>query len=207
MGQRSQIYVRYETENKRVLFARYFQWNYGERMISRARYTIEWLEAYKGFNYAINEKLVNIIETNFDMIDVVKTSDIIEEYHNARMTKFYGGEFDLTFNDYVFHDDNNDGKLLIDVRNDGIFYAFIDWNNKYIGSGNSYMKWNIDKEWKKPSDYMKQETIDYTVKNIREIRKMAKLMTRDQVKEFLSYNYEADDPTAKEISCFSAIPA
>lgn len=34
MGQRSQIYVRY---NEKLLFARYFQWNYGTRMISRAR--------------------------------------------------------------------------------------------------------------------------------------------------------------------------
>lgn len=206
MGQRSQIYVRYETENKRVLFARYFQWNYGERMISRARYTIEWLKNNAVFAWNVKDKLVNIIETNFDMIDVVKTQDIAASYkeYKEALSDEWRHE---TFNDYVFHDDNNDGKLLIDVRNDGIFYAFIDWNNKYIGSGNSYMKWNIDKEWKKPSDYMKQETIDYTVKNIREIRKMAKLMTRDQVKEFLSYNYEADDPTAKEIRCFSAIPA
>lgn len=39
MGQRSQIFVRYqETDGTRKLVARYYGWNYGERMISRARH-------------------------------------------------------------------------------------------------------------------------------------------------------------------------
>ena len=34
MGQRSQIFVRYqETDGTRKLVARYYGWNYGERMI------------------------------------------------------------------------------------------------------------------------------------------------------------------------------
>ena len=49
MGQRSQIYVRYEKEDninvaRKILAARYYQWNYGECMISRARYSMEWLK-------------------------------------------------------------------------------------------------------------------------------------------------------------------
>lgn len=41
MGQRSQIYVRYNKKdmngvNCKKLIANYYQWNYGERMISRA---------------------------------------------------------------------------------------------------------------------------------------------------------------------------
>ena len=41
MGQRSQIYVRYTNEKgEHFLTARYFGWNYGERMISRARHTL-----------------------------------------------------------------------------------------------------------------------------------------------------------------------
>ncbi len=44
IGQKSQIYVRYfENNNERTLVARDFDWNYGERMISRARYTLDWL--------------------------------------------------------------------------------------------------------------------------------------------------------------------
>ena len=43
MGQRSQIYVRY---NKKLVIANYYQWNYGEQMISRARYGIEYIRRY-----------------------------------------------------------------------------------------------------------------------------------------------------------------
>jgi len=41
MGQRSQIYVRY---NKKLVVTNYYQWNYGERMIRRARYGIEYIK-------------------------------------------------------------------------------------------------------------------------------------------------------------------
>ena len=38
MGQRSQIYVRFNKENGQSgLIANYYGWNFGERMISRAR--------------------------------------------------------------------------------------------------------------------------------------------------------------------------
>ena len=45
MGQRSQIYIRIKDEDgNTTLFAKYFQWNFGERMISRARYGIEYIK-------------------------------------------------------------------------------------------------------------------------------------------------------------------
>lgn len=34
MGQRSQIYIRYENGEKKGLIANYYSWNYGEKMIS-----------------------------------------------------------------------------------------------------------------------------------------------------------------------------
>ena len=55
MGQRSQIYVRLkDKEGNKYLIAKYFQWNYGERMISRAKYGIE---------YCKNQ--INVIFLNF----------------------------------------------------------------------------------------------------------------------------------------------
>lgn len=46
MGQRSQIYVIYkDNQNRDCISATYFQWNYGERMISRARYLMGWIKA------------------------------------------------------------------------------------------------------------------------------------------------------------------
>ena len=76
MGQRSQIYVRYTNDKgEHFLTARYFNWNYGERMISRARHTLEWIKdninsASYNFGYD-NKKLIRIIEVNFDMHDVI----------------------------------------------------------------------------------------------------------------------------------------
>lgn len=93
MGQRSQIYIRYnvnyvygsatdhpKTQNFKGLIARYFQWNYGERMISRARYIIEEIkDEFMEYKYCFNdneklEKLKRFCETNFDMKDIVFSS-------------------------------------------------------------------------------------------------------------------------------------
>ena len=81
MGQRSQIFVRYqETDGPRKLVARYYGWNYGERMISRARHTMEWLkENYELISFYA-EKIPRILDTNFDMRDCVISSDILKEY-------------------------------------------------------------------------------------------------------------------------------
>ena len=50
MGQRSQIYVRYQKDDANYLVARYYQWNYGERMISRCRHTLEWIREHIRFD-------------------------------------------------------------------------------------------------------------------------------------------------------------
>ena len=47
MGQRSQIFVRFEKElGEKEIVARYFNWNYGERMISRVYHTIDWIKRH-----------------------------------------------------------------------------------------------------------------------------------------------------------------
>ena len=47
MGQRSQIYVRFNKENGQSgLIANYYGWNFGERMISRARWGIECIKEH-----------------------------------------------------------------------------------------------------------------------------------------------------------------
>ena len=149
MGQRSQIYVRY-TNNKgeHFLTARYFGWNYGERMISRARHTIEWIKdniKHADYNFAYDtKKLIRIMEVNFDMHDAMITSDIVEEY-------FDYGNVHNTFTEYVFTEhENNDGKLFIDIHPNGtIKYAFVDSScnlDKQMG-GLGYMRWN-HKDWR-----------------------------------------------------------
>lgn len=186
MGQRSQIFVRYEDNGQKKMIARYYQWNYGERMISRARYGIEWLKKMYKYSFEIERKLYRILNVNFDMIDYAISSDIIKEFIDDDW------ENDgYTLNNFMFYQqDNNDGKLFIDVLSDGtIKYAFLDYNNKKIMSGTEYMKWDRGKGWKNPTEYFDQEDIDICIKNIKEINKMAKKMTADEVKEFMEMDY------------------
>lgn len=186
MGQRSQIFVRYEDNGQKKMIARYYQWNYGERMISRARYGIEWLKDMYKYTPEFERKLYRILDTNFDMIDCVISSDIIKEFIDD-----YWENDGYTLNDFMFYQqDNNDGKLFIDVLLDGtIKYAFLDYNNKKIMSGTEYMKWNRGKDWKNPTEYFDQEDVDICIKNIKEINKMATKMTADEVKEFMEMDY------------------
>ena len=185
MGQRSQIFVRYEEDGAKKLCARYYGWNYGERMISRARYGIEWLKANYQYPWNVREKLSRILDTNFDMVDVVISSDLIEEW------KEYGEGY--TMNEYIFHHDNNDGKLLLDVAADGkIRYAFLDWDNKKNMSAEEYMQWDNAPDWDTPTEYMDQKTIRTCKANIKKIDKLAKQMTDMEVEEFLTYKYKDD---------------
>ena len=186
MGQRSQIFVRYEENGQKKMIARYYQWNYGERMISRARYGIEWLKDMYKYTFEFERKLYRILDTNFDMIDCVISSDIIKEFIDNGW-----GNDGYTLNSFLFYQqDNNDGKLFIDVLSDGtIKYAFLDYDNKRIMSGTEYMKWDRGKGWKNPTEYFDQEDIDICIKNIKEINKMAKKMTADEVKEFMEMDY------------------
>lgn len=186
MGQRSQIFVRYEENGQKKMIARYYQWNYGGRMISRARYGIEWLKDMYKYTPEFERKLYRILDTNFDMIDCVISSDIIKEFIDD-----YWENDGYTLNNFMFYQqDNNDGKLFIDVLSDGtIKYAFLDYNNKKIMSGTEYMKWNRGKDWKNPTEYFDQEDVDICIKNIKEINKMATKMTADEVKEFMEMDY------------------
>lgn len=203
MGERSQIYIRYNvncisgsatdnptTENYRGLIARYYQWNYGERMVSRARYIIEHIQdkfmGYKGFFGETDkiEKLNRICDVNFDMNDIVMSSNIIKEIEE---------EFDGD-TAYLFNQDNNDGQLYIDVTDNGIKYCFTEYCHEGKPmDGERYMKWNCENEdhpnWHIPYEYMDKKTIRYTEKNIKAIDKMAKLMTAEELKSFLEDDY------------------
>lgn len=186
MGQRSQIFVRYEDNGQKKMIARYYQWNYAERMISRARYGIEWLKKTYKYSFEIERKLYRILNVNFDMIDYAISSDIIKEFVDNDWENF-----GYTLNNFMFYaQDNNDGKLFIDVLSNGtIKYAFLDYDNKKIMSGTEYMRWDRGKKWREPTEYFDQEDIEICAKNIKEINKMATKMTADEVKEFMEMDY------------------
>lgn len=191
MGQRSQIYVRYTNDKgEHFLTARYFGWNYGERMVSRARHTAEWILAEIKYYFKFstdNRELVRIIDTNFDMHDVMISSDIIEEY-------FDYGNVHYTFEEYVFtHHDNNDGKLFIDINSNGtIKYAFIDssCNLDKPMSGLGYMRWN-HKNWR-TSEYISDEQKEKCNLNCKYLRNNFQLMTTKELKDFISCDYNVE---------------
>ena len=75
MGQRSQIYARFNEDNKKGLIANYYQWNYGERMISRAKWGIEHIKNTLKYDWYYRQesnvtRLSRIFDTNFDMKDI-----------------------------------------------------------------------------------------------------------------------------------------
>ena len=199
MGQRSQIYIRYnvnytsgslETYNYKGLIARYFGWNYGERMVSRARYIIEEIQnEFMKYKWCFGdaeklEKLKRICEVNFDMKDIVFSSDIIKE-----VMEDFDGDME-----YLFDQDNNDGQLFIDITDDGIKYCFMKFYNEGEPmDAEQYMKWNCEHEthpdWHIPYEYMDKETIDYTEENIKKINEMATLMTTEEIKAFVEDDY------------------
>lgn len=151
MGQRSQIYIRFNvnhknkhsTHNFKGLIARDFGWNYGERMVSRARYIIEHIHfGYMKYKWNFNdaeklEKLKRICEVNFDMKDIVFSSDIIKD-----VAEYMDGDLE-----YLFNQANNDGQLFIDVTDDGIKYCFMKFYNEGDPmDAEQYMKWNCENE-------------------------------------------------------------
>lgn len=182
MGQRSQIYIRYDVttkwdDNYKGIIARYYCWNYGERMVSRARYILESIcDSYIPYQYTWNDKkelerLNRFCDVNFDMKDIMISYNIIDEVNEYN-------DLDLLFNQY-----NNDGQLLIDVKDNQLKYCFIDTFTNIPMNAEEYMQWNM------PGAELDDETIRYTESNINKINEIAKLMTQEEVNEYLNADY------------------
>lgn len=187
MGQRSQIYVRITDERgKKYLIAKYFQWNYGERMISRARYGIEYAKKqndYVGLD-SVKEQIGEIFNINFDMKDYLHTTDIIKEW------LIYGEKWEVEFKDFVFYNqDNNDGKLFIDIKekNKEIKYCFTDYDLKIFKSPKAYMDWDCE-DWLN-SEYYKKSVVNKCISNMNKIEKSAILMTDEELEDFINDDY------------------
>ena len=189
MGQRSQIYVIYkDNQNRDCISAIYFQWNYGERMVSRARYLMGWLkdqdsfyvtDSYNIFSLSyVAYKIRYIASVNFDYKDVVIGQDLIEEWKAYKQ-----GVPNANLNDYIFNADNNDGCLFIDARiPSNLRYAFTTYNYKDgVMEPEAYLKW--DKTPQKIRD------TKFTKRNINWITHNAKLMKKDELEAILRATY------------------
>lgn len=183
MGQRSQIYVIYkDSQNRDCISATYFQWNYGERMISRARYLMAWIKrnsmGYTNYLAYMADKIRYIASANFDYKDVVIGTDLVEEWKEIK--KHYPK---TSLNDYIFNANNNDGRLFIDVRVPfHLCYAFTGYNYKDGVMGpEAYLKW----------DGMPQKIrgTKFTKRNINWITHNAKLMKKKELETILKTIY------------------
>lgn len=196
MGQRSNILLRL---NGNIVAARYFQWNFGERMVSRVAHTIDWfasrlandngslLEFIAKDKYEI-AKAIHIMETNFDMGDVVLSSDLITEQ--------YEFEDDGDFEAFFLGTDNNDGYALIDISKEGYKYAFLHNNSRrgcdYPLSVAEYMIAE-DMPLSKPIDGLSGDELEEAMlynqslaDNVALLNKHASLMMPEEVEECLN---------------------
>ena len=180
MGQRSEIYVKY---NGKIIVANYYPWNYSERMISRARHGIEWFIRNTS-NYDVSQcesfmqSFKRIFDVNFDMVDIINSRDLIA----ANEGFFSPGSL-------------NDGALFIDISNNNktIKYAFMnnDFDSDHIMTPEQYMDWETEscydeyKDWRN-EPYIPDEQAAHLYDNIAEIYKMAQLMTKEEVKDFMA---------------------
>ena len=187
MGQRSQIYVIYkDNQNRDCISATYFQWNYGERMISRARYLMGWIKAqnnlcsnlYSDYLPYVAHKIRYIASVNFDYKDVVIGQDLIEEWKAYKQ-----GVPNANLNDYIFNADNNDGCLFIDARvPQNLRYAFTTYDYKDGVMGpEAYLKWDGTPQ--------KIRDTKFTKRNINWITHNAKLMKKKELEAILRTTY------------------
>ncbi len=191
MGQRSQIYVRIATgtENKKyALYARYYPWNFAERMISRCRHTIDWLIDSLSISFINVEKLVRIMDTNFDLKDCVISQDIIKEWQD-------GFQEESSSNFIFYLQNNNDGKLFLDIvqRENPkdvpiIKYAFLNYDADLdnIMDAEAYMNWDLNR-WQ---EILNAKDKEICMENISKIRKNAQLMTKEELIDFINSDYE-----------------
>ena len=189
MGQRSQIYVIYkDNQNRDCISATYFQWNYGERMISRARYLMGWIKSQNSFYvvdsynvfplFYVANKIRYIASVNFDYKDVVIGQDLIEEWKDYKQ-----GVPNANLNDYIFNADNNDGCLFIDARiPQQLRYAFTTYDYKDGVMGpEAYLKWDDVPQ--------KIRNTKFTKRNINWITHNAKLMKKKELEAILRTTY------------------
>lgn len=187
MGERTQIFVRYEDfSGRKILAARYFQYNSDASMVSRAKGILDWI---KRFDPKLRPKtLIRIIDTDFDAMDCQISADLIKEYdedmdnvHSLNYTIFKAM-------------DNQDGKLFIDVLPDKtVKYVFTDSEGMQIFTAAQYIEWDCGKNWQNEWQeqlYLKNK-VDTLLSNIDTIDNGdAVLMTEEELQEFIECNYE-----------------
>lgn len=151
MGERSNIFVRIRAKKRttdkkyqmETFFGLYYQWCYGERMISRLRSAIDFVDSnISGWHgeYVVSkettDKFKRYLAVNFDMKDILDPVDLIPDAVNDVMQGYANEKAD------IFNQAENHGFIYIDItlddpdkkfgeNNATIKYAFVE--NEYKG--------------------------------------------------------------------------
>lgn len=128
MGERSNIFVRIRskkrTKDKKytygTFFGLYYQWCYGERMISRLRSAIDFANTYlSGWSYgeyAVEPTRISMFKrflaVNFDMRDIAEPVDIIQDAIDNVKQGYLSSKAD------IFDQAENHGFIYIDISLD-----------------------------------------------------------------------------------------
>lgn len=207
MGQRSQMYIIIKEKGEYAMCANYYGWNYGERLISRSRYSLEYiLEMKKSgiLHTYFKNKLKRIMDVNFDMMDVVESSDIVNEFFEDYYDEYVKeneneASFADCFWDYCFStQDNNDGQMYLYIDLDADVFipkmcflsgTLMDEENTRVMSADSYLINNLCygedfktwQEYMEDSDYYGKREIAYTKANVDFINENTELLLKQEL--------------------------
>ena len=221
MGQRSQMYVIAKKDNKYYLTANYYQWNYGERMISRTRGTLEHIiDDYIRYDWQLTtetQKLRRIMDVNWDMHDIVLSSDIVKEFTDdyEEYWKTEGNTYAQDFFGFCFSgQDNNNGQMYmyidLDIEEPKVKMCFTQYTfdedsnvlnaNDYLTLDLLYDEPGTWQEYMIKSGYYNTETILYTEKNIKYIEEHTEMLSKEELLNILKniasqYENEYDTPS------------
>lgn len=182
MGERSDFFVRIRVKEKKnaknykyqAFFGLYYQWCYGERMISRLRSAINFAESHVvGWNggYSCSaqriEQFKRYLAINFDMQDILEPCDLIPEAVDDVMQGWNTAKAD------IFNQAENHGFIYLDITVDDpddrsddnkgstIKYAFVEteWHEKNkplppVMSVEQFADWDIadnERKWYEPN--------------------------------------------------------
>lgn len=207
MGQKSQMYVIAKKDNKYYLTANYYQWNYGERMISRARGTLEQIiDDYMEYNWQLTtetQKLRRIMDVNWDMHDIVLSSDIVKEFTDDDYEEYWkteGNTYAQDFFGFCFSgQDNNNGQMYmyidLDVEESKVKMCFTQYTfdedsnvlnaNEYLTLDLLYDEPGTWQEYMIKSEYYDTETVLYTEKNIKYIEEHTEMLSKEELLNIL----------------------
>lgn len=150
MGERSSIFVRIRSKKRssdkkyqiEAFFGLYYQWCYGERMISRLRSAIDFVDknisGYHG-EYVVSNDQIELFKRylaiNFDMHDIAVPTDLVQLLTSNVMLGTATEKAD------IFAQDENHGYIYIDIS--------LDDPDKNFGENNAKIKYAfVDNEYK-----------------------------------------------------------